>query len=349
MKNLRTLILLLLATGSLAYSQKPSRIGYVDMDYILSHLEDYKVASEQFALQVAQWEAEIEKRQTKIDAEEKQLEAERALLTPELIKDKEEEIALLKHNLNAYKEQKFNAEKGEYISQKFMLAKPIQDQVFNIVQEIGKMRKYDFIFEKTDATMLFSNEQHNLSKVVLRALKKKDNAEDRNKDMAELLKESYDFEFVEERVKKRKEAEKAREERRVQYEQERLRKTEEMKQQRENLKAQREKEQAERQQKLQQEREALKAQREKELAERQQKLQQEREAQKAQREKELAERQQKLQQEREALKAQREKELAERQQKLQQEREAQKAQREKEQAERVKKQMEAKTQTPTTK
>ena len=327
MKKLRTLILLLLATGSLAYSQKPSRIGYVDMDYILSHLEDYKVASEQFALQVAQWEAEIEKRQAKIDAEEKQLEAERALLTPELIKDKEEEIALLKHNLNAYKEQKFNAEKGEYISQKFMLAKPIQDQVFNIVQEIGKMRKYDFIFEKTDATMLFSNELHNLSKVVLRALKKKDNAEDRNKDMAELLKESYDFEFVEERVKKRKEAEKAREERRVQYEQERLRKTEEMKQQRENLKAQREKEQAERQQKLQQEREA----------------------QKAQREKELAERQQKLQQEREALKAQREKELAERQQKLQQEREAQKAQREKEQAERVKKQMEAKTQTPTTK
>jgi len=327
MKKLRTLILLLLATMSLAYSQKPSRIGYVDMDYILSHLEDYKVASEQFALQVAQWEVEIEKRQAKIDAEEKQLEAERALLTPELIKDKEEEIALLKHNLNAYKEQKFNAEKGEYISQKFMLAKPIQDQVFNIVQEIGKMRKYDFIFEKTDATMLFSNEQHNLSKVVLRALKKKDNADDRNKDMAELLKESYDFEFVEERVKKRKEAEKAREERRVQYEQERLRKTEEMKQQRENLKAQREKEQAERQQKLQQEREA----------------------QKAQREKELAERQQKLQQEREALKAQREKELAERQQKLQQEREAQKAQREKEQAERVKKQMEAKTQTPTTK
>ena len=327
MKKLRTLILLLLATGSLAYSQKPLRIGYVDMDYILSHLEDYKVASEQFALQVAQWEAEIEKRQAKIDSEEKQLEAERALLTPELIKDKEEEIALLKHNLNAYKEQKFNAEKGEYISQKFMLAKPIQDQVFNIVQEIGKMRKYDFIFQKTDATMLFSNEQHNLSKVVLRALKKKDNAEDRNKDMAELLKESYDFEFVEERVKKRKEAEKAREERRVQYEQERLRKTEEMKQQRENLKAQREKEQAERQQKLQQEREA----------------------QKAQREKELAERQQKLQQEREALKAQREKELAERQQKLQQEREAQKAQREKEQAERVKKQMEAKTQTPTTK
>ena len=340
MNKLQALFIVLLCSACFTYAQKPSRIGYVDMDYILSHLEDYKVASQQFALQVEQWEAEIAKRQEKIKAEKDKLEAEKALLTPELIKDKEEEIALLEYNLNAYKQQKFDAKEGEYITQKFMLAKPIQDQVFNIVQEIGKMRKYDFIFEKSDATMLFSNEQHNLSKVVLRALKKKDNAEDRNKDMAQLLKESYDFEFVEERVKKRKEAEKAREQRRVQYEQERLRKTEEMKQQREQLKAKREKEQAERQQKFQQERDALKAQREKEQAERIQKFQQERDALKAQREKEQAERQQKLQEQKE----QREKEIAERQKKL----EEQRVQREKEQAEHLKKQQEARTQTPTT-
>lgn len=318
MNKLQALFIVLLCSACFTYAQRPSRIGYVDMDYILSHLEDYKVASQQFALQVEQWEAEIAKRQEKIKAEKDKLEAEKALLTPELIKDKEEEIALLEYNLNAYKQQKFDAKQGEYITQKFMLAKPIQDQVFNIVQEIGKMRKYDFIFEKSDATMLFSNEQHNLSKVVLRALKKKDNAEDRNKDMAQLLKESYDFEFVEERVKKRKEAEKAREQRRVQYEQERLRKTEEMKQQREQLKAKREKEQAERQQKFQQQRDSIKAQRDKEQAERQQKLQE----QKEQREKEIAERQKKL--------------------------EEQRVQREKEQAERLKKQQEAKTQTPTT-
>ena len=340
MNKLQALFIVLLCSACFTYAQKPSRIGYVDMDYILSHLEDYKVASQQFALQVEQWEAEIAKRQEKIKAEKDKLEAEKALLTPELIKDKEEEIALLEYNLNAYKQQKFDAKEGEYITQKFMLAKPIQDQVFNIVQEIGKMRKYDFIFEKSDATMLFSNEQHNLSKVVLRALKKKDNAEDRNKDMAQLLKESYDFEFVEERVKKRKEAEKAREQRRVRYEQERLRKTEEMKQQREQLKAKREKEQAERQQKFQQERDALKAQREKEQAERQQKFQQLRDSIKAQRDKEQAERQQKLQEQKE----QREKEIAERQKKL----EEQRVQREKEQAERLKKQQEARTQTPTT-
>ena len=148
MKKLSVLFAVLLATITLSFAQKPSRIGYVDMDYILANLEDYKVANQQFALQVEQWQAEIEKRLTKIQAEKDKLEAEKALLTPELIKDKEEEIALMEYNLNAYKQQKFDAKDGEYINQKFLLAKPIQDQVFNIVQEIGKLRKYDFIFEK---------------------------------------------------------------------------------------------------------------------------------------------------------------------------------------------------------
>ncbi|CEN51535.1 hypothetical protein CCAN2_810002 [Capnocytophaga canimorsus] len=70
-----------------------------------------------------------------------------------------------------------------------MLAKPIQDQVFNAVQEIGKLKKYDFIFEKSDVSMLYWNNQHNLSRLILRVINKKESAEDRNKSMAELLKE----------------------------------------------------------------------------------------------------------------------------------------------------------------
>ena len=105
MKKIQILFLIFLCAVKVSYSQKPSKIGYVDMEYILGQLEDYKVASEQFALQVAQWQQEIDKRTEKIAAEKAKLEAERALLTPELIKDKEEEIALLERNLNADKEQ----------------------------------------------------------------------------------------------------------------------------------------------------------------------------------------------------------------------------------------------------
>ena len=82
MNKLQALFIVLLCSAAcFTYAQKPSRIGYVDMNYILSHLEDYKVASQQFALQVEQWEAEIAKRQEKIKAEKEKLEAEKALLS----------------------------------------------------------------------------------------------------------------------------------------------------------------------------------------------------------------------------------------------------------------------------
>lgn len=270
--------------ASVSFAQKGAKIGYVDMDFILTNLEEYKVANQQFALQVDAWQTEIEKRQNQIQTEKDKLEAEKSLLTPELIKDKQQEIALLEHNLNAYKEQKFGADEGEYITQKFMLAKPIQDQVFNIVQEIGKLRKYDMIFEKSDVSMLFSNNQHNLSNVVLRILKRKDNAADRNKEISELLKESYDFEFVEERTKQRQEAEKERQKRKAQYEEERQKRIEENQRKQADLKAQREKERAE-----------LQAQREKERAELQAKREKERAELQAKREKEQVERLQKQQ------------------------------------------------------
>ncbi|GIM58425.1 OmpH family outer membrane protein [Capnocytophaga canimorsus] len=242
---IHSVVFLLLATTGL-FAQKNVRIGYVDMDFILENVEEYKIASAQFAQQVEQWEAEIEKRKTKIEAEKNKLKAEKPLLTPELIKDREQEIAILEHNLRVYQQEKFGAENGEYVKQKFMLAKPIQDQVFNAVQEIGKLKKYDFIFEKSDVSMLYSNNQHNLSRLILRVINKKESAEDRNKSMAELLKENYDFEVVDEKAQRKAEIEQARQQRA----QEREKQREAARQQRLQEREQKKKEAEERKKKL---------------------------------------------------------------------------------------------------
>lgn len=211
-KNITFLLSVLLVTSAV-HAQKNMRVGYIDMHYILENVEEYKIANEQFAQQVEQWNVEIKKRQTAIDSEKAKLEAEKSLLTPELIKDKEEEIALMEYNLNSYQQKKFGADNGEFITQKFMLVKPIQDQIFNTAQEIGKLKKYDYIFEKDEVSVLFSNERHDLSNLVLRVINKKHNAEDRNKDIAELLKENYNYEIVDEKAQKRVQLEKERQER----------------------------------------------------------------------------------------------------------------------------------------
>jgi hypothetical protein len=50
---------------------------------------------------------------------------------------------------------------------------PIQDQVFNIVQEIAENKKYDFIFDKSaDVVMLFAAKRNDISDLVLRSIER---------------------------------------------------------------------------------------------------------------------------------------------------------------------------------
>lgn len=187
-------------------AQKATRIAYVDMNYILANMDEYKVASEQLAQKVAHWEGEIAQKQAEIKTRQEKLEAEKPLLTPETIKDKEEEIQVLTQNLEDYKQKRFGAETGDYITQRWRLVQPIQDQVFNITQEIAKTRKFDYILTSEDAAAIYADEKNDISKVVLRLLKRKDNAEDRNKEISTLLKENLDVDYKTEKQRKKEKA-----------------------------------------------------------------------------------------------------------------------------------------------
>lgn len=197
--------LLVFLVNFCTFAQKSTRIAYLDMDYILSQLEEYKIASQQLNEKVIQWQKEIEAKQAEIQARKDKLEAEKPLLTAEMLKDREEEIDILERNLESYQQKRFGTNKGDYIEQRWKLAQPIQDQIFNIIQEIGKTKKYDYIFTKEDASAVFAEEKYDITKLVLRLLKRKDNAEDRNKEISELLKENYNYELKDEKTK-RKEA-----------------------------------------------------------------------------------------------------------------------------------------------
>ena len=44
------------------HAQKSLRIGYVDMDYILENLNDYKTANEEYEIRLDKWKKEISQR-----------------------------------------------------------------------------------------------------------------------------------------------------------------------------------------------------------------------------------------------------------------------------------------------
>ncbi len=171
--KLKTKVLLLfiaLGTSVVSIAQRGVRIGYVDMEYILENVEEYRDASSQLDTKVQRWKVEVEQKQSVVEQMKKDLMAEKVLLTPELIAEREEEIQILEREMLEYQQNRFGPQ-GDLVLQKRQLIQPIQDQVFNEVQKIGANNKYDFIFDKSaDVVMLYSEKRHDISELVLRGI-----------------------------------------------------------------------------------------------------------------------------------------------------------------------------------
>ena len=59
-KNKSILFLFLIFFSLNLNSQKPLRVGYINMDYILSNIDDYKTANEEYDIKLNLWRKEIE-------------------------------------------------------------------------------------------------------------------------------------------------------------------------------------------------------------------------------------------------------------------------------------------------
>ena len=254
MKNLILFVLALtvFATTS-AKAQQTVRIGYVDMDYILANVPEYQEASAQLDAKVEKWKAEIEAELNRIESMKKNLENEKALLTNELIEEREEEIAFEEKKVYDYQQKRFGPE-GDLITQKLQLVKPIQDQVFIAVQEIATNRKYDLIFDKSsDVITLFAAEKLDVSDQVLRSITRASNREQLSsrREKEELIREEAKTVEESAEVSERQSA-------REQRQQERKALLEERRRVRDSVKAARQQEYEERRRKVQEERQRKK-------------------------------------------------------------------------------------------
>ena len=190
MKKLFFLIVFFTATGLVHGQAKAGiKIGYIDMDYILENVPDYKEAKSQLEQKAQKWKQDIEERKNNIQKLKEALKNEKALYTKELIEEKEEEIKFLEADLIDYQQKRFGP-RGDLAIQKETIIKPVQDQVFTAVQDIAEAKQYDFIFDKSsDMTMLFSAKRYDISDQVVRVITRAEKREEMSKKQQKALEE----------------------------------------------------------------------------------------------------------------------------------------------------------------
>ena len=218
------LILVLLFTVTNFWSQRSQIIAYIDMEYILENVPEYMQAQNTLDNKVAKWKNNLDKQARHIEVLKSDLANEKAILTKDLIEEKEEEIEIKQVELRRLESLYFGPNGDMFLVRK-QLVKPIQDQVYNAIQSIAARKKYDFVFDKSsELVMLYSNKKYDISELVLSTIdrtrlseEKKENMDkrsenptedltERQKDLIELREEAKDkkVEAIENKVEENK-------------------------------------------------------------------------------------------------------------------------------------------------
>jgi outer membrane protein len=167
MKKILLSLVILVALATVASAQK---FGYVDSKYILSHMPSYQAAQQEINKLSDQWQKEIEEKYNTIDKLEKAYQAEKILLTEEMRKKREEEIATKRAEAKDMQKKKFGVD-GELFQKREELVKPIQDEIYQAIQEVSSQSALMVVFDRANhSNILYSNPKHDISDKVLKKM-----------------------------------------------------------------------------------------------------------------------------------------------------------------------------------
>ena len=167
MKKLFFVLILALASAGNIFAQKTA---YVDLDYILSSVPEYKSAQTQLDQISLQWQKEIETRLTEVDRLYKAFQSEEILLTQDMKKKREDEIIAKEKEAKELQKQHFGVD-GDLFKKRQELVKPIQDKVYNAIKELAEKQMIAIMFNKSaELNILFANPKYDKSDEVLEAM-----------------------------------------------------------------------------------------------------------------------------------------------------------------------------------
>ncbi len=143
------------------------KFAYVDTQYILDNIPEFAEAQSQLDEISAQWQKEIEAKFGEVDKMYKDYQTQAVLLPDDMKKKKEQEIVDKEKEVKNLQRSRFGKD-GDLFKKRQELVKPIQEKIYNAIQELANSNNYAVIFDKGGSlTMMYANPKYDLSDDVL--------------------------------------------------------------------------------------------------------------------------------------------------------------------------------------
>lgn len=172
MKRFIPLVLLacVLVLPSAARAQQ--KIAYVDIAAIMKALPEAQEAQRQLDGMVETWQKELERLEKEWQQKFDDYDKRKLILTEQGRANAERELREYDARIMNYRNQKFG-QSGELFTKEEELMKPIQNLVFEQVNQLGKELGYDYVFDKSGGVMIiYANPAHDLTAKAVDRIKK---------------------------------------------------------------------------------------------------------------------------------------------------------------------------------
>jgi outer membrane protein len=151
------------------FAQKFS-VAYIDMQYILKNLPQYETANEQLNMISRRWQKDIESAQREAQILATNYQTEQIFLSDDMKKRREEEILAKEQEVLELKRKYFGQE-GEWYKKREALLKPIQDEIYIVIQDIANEKRYDVVKDRSaDPSLIYMSSKLDISDQVLEKL-----------------------------------------------------------------------------------------------------------------------------------------------------------------------------------
>lgn len=153
----------------ISYSQL--KIGFVDSKTIMSKLPDALNAKQKIDGLIRDWQAELQKMESEKKAKEEDYDKRNLIMSEQARKDLQDQIKKLDDQITTYRDKKFGTD-GELFQKQEELMKPVQNKVFNAIQDVAKEKDLDFVFDRSaDVMLLYAKEKYDITPEVMDKLK----------------------------------------------------------------------------------------------------------------------------------------------------------------------------------
>ena len=151
-------ILLILAVSFLAVSTiQAQKFAYVDTDYILNNIPEFNQAQDKLDEISKQWQEEIEAIYAEVDKMYRDYQTQEVLLTDEMKTKRENAIIAKEKSAKDLQRKRFGPNADLYAKRQELI-KPLQDKVYDAIQQLAANSKYAVIFDSSsDLIMLYAN------------------------------------------------------------------------------------------------------------------------------------------------------------------------------------------------